>query len=95
MACYAIPLYALWAAIPELALWPFQGWPPLGRAVCGRHITPSDTPCPTGLPETSVIAFKLLLILFVFGTFFSLSFFVLCLLEAVSWQKEMISGGLP
>jgi hypothetical protein len=47
--CYALPLYALRAATPETALWPFQGWLPTGRAACCFLANPLDTPCYAGL----------------------------------------------
>jgi hypothetical protein len=30
--CHALPLYILWAATPNIALQPFQGWPPTVQA---------------------------------------------------------------
>jgi hypothetical protein len=42
-ALQALPFYALHAATPETAIWPFQGWLPTGRAACG-HILPPWTP---------------------------------------------------
>ena len=45
MACQALPLYSVWVATPETALWLLQGWPPTSRVACSRLTTPLDTPC--------------------------------------------------
>jgi hypothetical protein len=36
--------YGLRVATPEIALWTFQGWPPVGQVACGRLTTPLETP---------------------------------------------------
>ena len=41
--------YTLRAATPEPALWPFQGWLPIGQVAYGRLAAPWDAPCYVGL----------------------------------------------
>jgi hypothetical protein len=49
MACHTRPVYALWVAIPEMAILSFQGWA-LARPVLYKRLsTLMDTPCHMGL----------------------------------------------